>query len=361
MRDNIKTTESRMYKEMAGVFSELVDEQIERGTINEPKKRWDKKDQEAFEKVTIEELLDSPYYLGIGQYKCDDRCGWVDDKQKKPSICPNCGRLARPDLFPAHRQDIIDLHNARRAIETVEAMFEEGIGSGKTFKFAAILWLMVTEVITKYRPLEYYGLAEKSSGISFVCMSRNASLAKEVTFQQVLPFFDCPFYAEYFPPKIDFQKINSMKKYYPSVLRFPKKIVIFPGTGSALSAIGYNLFGGCIDEVNYLEVVDDSKKAIRGEGYDAAQDMYEAIMARMISRFEPTRLRRDGKLPGLLVMMSNPCYPMDFLERKYLESRTNPSIFFRRRCTWEGHPKERYSGETFKFDVLNCRVIEEKK
>ena len=350
--------DDKLYKTMSDFTIELVEDQVQKGSIYEPEKRWDEKDQKDFSKLPIDELLSNPYYLGINQYKCSQRCGWIDEKKKRPKKCPNCGNLVRPDLYPSHYNDILELWEHRKVYPNAEAMFDEGIGSGKTFKFATILWLMVTEVITKAHPLEYYMLAEKSPGISFVCMSRNASLAKEVTFKQVLPFFDCPFYREYFPPKLDFEKIKSMKKYYPSVLRFPKNIVIFPGTGSALSAIGYNLFGGCIDEVNYLEVVDESKKAIRGSGYDAAQDMYEAITARMISRFEPNKLKRFGKLGGLLVMMSNPCHPGDFLERKEIESRRNPAIFFRRRCTWEGHPKEDYIGDTFKFDVVNCRVLE---
>jgi hypothetical protein len=138
------------------------------------------------------------------------------------------------------------------------------------------------------------------------------------------------------------------------MLRFPKNIVIFPGTGSALSAIGYNLYGGGIDEANYLEVVDDSKKAITGAYYDAAESMYNTITARMKSRFVQ---RGEGKVPGLLMLFSNPRHDGSFLERLAVMSRSDRSIFFTRRCTWEGRPADHFCGEKFYYDVEGRKVI----
>lgn len=317
-----ESSETKLFRYMASFADGQIEKEKEKGAILEPKKRWDEKDQFEFEQLPLSKLLDDPYYLGIGG-----------------------------DLFPEHRRDIEQLWEARKTHGTHTAVFEEGIGSGKTFKFSTIMWLEVTEVITKVNPLKYYGLGEKGQGIAFICMSRNATLAKEVTFRTVLPFFDCPFYREYFPPQVNFTKIEETRR-FPSRLRFPKNIVVFPGTGSALSAIGYNVFGGCIDEANYLELVDNSKRAMTGRKYDAAEEVYNAIMARMRSRF-----LKDGKVPGLLVMMSNPRSTNDFLERIAIRARTDPHVFFRRRCTWQAHPKSRYSGKTFRYDVYNRRIV----
>jgi hypothetical protein len=353
MVDTDKDKQTQAY--LAGALGRVIEKEKGRGLFKDTAKRWDEKDEKEFAKMPVTELLDNPYYLGMGQYRCRE-CGWRDKKQKKPKVCPDCGRYVGPDLFPVHRQDILSLWDARKATGALTAVFQEGIGSGKTTKFCTILWLLITEVITKIDPVNYYNLSEKGQGISFVCMSRNESLAREVTFLTVLPYFNCSFYNDYFPPQIDVSAVMASRK-FPSRLRFPKRIVLFPGTGSALSAIGYNLFGGGIDEANYLEVVDESKKVFSGKRYDAADSMYSAIIARMKSRFDPVWLRRQKKLPGLLVMFSNPRYSGDFTSRMERRSRLDKTVFFRKRCTWEAHPKNRFSGKTFRFDVYNRRIL----
>lgn len=301
----------------------FIDHEIEKGAVDKQKSRWDEKDQVEFEKIPIKKLLDDPYYGG------------------------------GDELWEPHKRDLIELWERRKKHGVNTFVDIEGIGSGKTHKFRHAMRLLMLEVITKVDPLAYYNLDPKGQGISFVCMSRNAQLAKEVTFKTVLKVFDCPFFNTYFPPQVDLAQIEVSKR-YPSLLRFPKDIVIFPGTGSALSAVGYNLFGGGVDEANYLEVVDSSKKAFVGKFYDAAELMYNAIMARILSR----------NLPGLLMMFSNPRYEGDFLERMALRAKRDSTIFVRRRCTWEAQPSvnndgtTRFCGDTFNFDVYNRKIVE---
>lgn len=341
-----------------------TDDSLDKRYVNKPIKRWDLKDQEEFMQVPVETLIDSKEFLGLGQKPCG-LCGGKGrlDTGEREIVCGECmgtGEI-RAALFPQHKRDIIDLWEARKPPRcATTAILQQGIGSGKTTAFCVMLWLMVAEVLTKVDPLAYYGLAKKGQGISFVTMSRNESLAKEVTFLTLLPYFDCPFFRDYFPPQVDLKAIESGSvARLPARLRFPKKVVIFPGTGSALSAIGYNLFGGGVDEANYLEVIDDSKKAVGGgRGYDAAEAMHTAIKARMKSRFDPTRLHREGKLPGMLVMFSNPRYAGDFTSRMEQRAKKDRSIFFRKRCTWESHPPERFCGEKFLFNVMEGRIID---
>lgn len=321
MEETESVRKSPFYQQLAKIGKGFIDKDIERGNIPEQNARWDEKDEKEFSNIPFEVLLDDPYYGG-------------------------------GDLWPVHRQDIIDLWEARRRYGVHTYVAIEGIGSGKTHKFKHVLRLMVLEVVTKVNPLKYYGLSEKGQGISFVCMSRNASLAKEVTYKTILQAFNCGFFKEHFPPNIDFNRVLDAHR-YPQMLRFSRNVVIFPGTGSALSAVGYNLMGGGIDEANYLEVIDDSKRAINSNTYDAAEMVYNAIMTRMKSRF-----LSKGKLPGLLMMFSNTKHSNDFLERMAVRSKTDSTIFFRRRCTWDGIPKERLSGETFKFDVYNNKIVE---
>lgn len=288
----------------------------------ESKFEWSKDKEREFLNIPVERLIDDPYFLGI-----------------------------KKEIYPCHKDDIIELWEARK--DGAEVFVDiEGIGSGKTYKFGVILWLLVYELICRHDLLGYYNLG-KGSGISLVCMSRTSTLAKEVTFQKVLPFFDCPFFRDYFPPKVDFEEVK-LKQRLPSRLKFPKNIVIFPGTGEALSAIGYDLYGGVIDEANYLEVVLDSKRAVTGRKYDAGEEMFKAIDDRIASRF-PIGER------GIVGLFSNARYIGDFLERMHERSKHDKRIFARRRATWEAKPKKFYSGKTLWFDIDKKQIIDKRK
>jgi hypothetical protein len=125
-----------------------------------------------------------------------------------------------------------------------------------------------------------------------------------------------------------------------------------------MSALGYNLYGGGIDEACFLEVVEDSKRAANAERYDAAEEIHNAIWDRMTSRFMVA-----GQVPGFLVMFSSPRYPEDFLERRIrqaVELGDDSGIFFRRRSTWSAKGRTFYpSGEFFFVNVDSVQEVTE--
>lgn len=111
----------------------------------------------------------------------------------------------------------------------------------------------------------------------------------------------------------------------------------------------------CIDEANFLEVIEDSKKAALTERYDAAEDMYEAIMNRMASRF-----MKHGRIPGLLCMISSPRFPDDFLEKKIKQAEElGPisGVFWRKRTLWQAKGKKFFSSG--KYFYINTDTLEE--
>src|SRR5690606_4379721 len=145
--------------------------------------------------------------------------------------------------------------------------------------------------------------------------------ARRVTFTEVWNRFQSPFNKDYFPPEPQFNR---------EIRISANNTCVFAGTSSALSALGYNLFGGVIDEAAFLDVVEESKKE-QGEVFDAAEMMYYAIYNRMLSRFA-----KGGKLPGLICMVSSPRFPDDFMHRKIDEAikmGNDSGIFWRRRST----------------------------
>jgi len=281
--------------------------------------------------VPISDLLDDPYFLGKGD-----------------------------EIYPSHRADIIELFERKDAGEQIHKFVYEGaIGAGKTYLMSIILWILVYRLITKWPSPQIYLGIDPDSTLCYCCTSRNATLAKKVTFTKILPMFDTPFFREHFPPQCGFKLLDDWMKggkpYYPSELRFPRGIVIFPGTGSEAATLGYDLLGGLMDEANFLQVTERSTKA-RGGYYDAAEEIHDSIYDRMISRFQ-----KDGKLPPecLLMMFCSTLYENDFLSRH----ANDPFTFHRKRTLWEAKPsihkgRTIWSGKKFKFDVDQLKIVE---
>jgi len=120
---------------------------------------------------------------------------------------------------------------------------------------------------------------------------------------------------------------------------------------------------GVVDEANFLEVIEDSKKKGSGEVYDAAEEMENAIMNRMTSRF-----MRDGVIPGLLCMISSPLYPDSYMERKIKQIKEKGEgvmkAFYRSRSTWEAKgarffPDFYERDEYIEVDLESLQIIKE--
>tara|TARA_Y100000034_G_C6864151_1_gene393640 strand:- start:130 stop:1209 length:1080 start_codon:yes stop_codon:yes gene_type:complete len=276
----------------------------------------------------IERLLDDEYYLGSALY---------DKKARKSK------------LWPKVKQDLLDLFVDKRYEPINFAVFIEGIGSGKSRTASVITWLLWFDLTTLSAggPIEYYSVVD-GSYTALLCMSRTAAQARKITFDYVWPFFECPFNREYFPPD-------------PSVrseIRIDRnKTIIFPGTANAMSALGYNCFGGTIDEANFLDSVMSSTRADEGGEYDAAEAMYNAIWQRMTSRF----MEEDGRVRGLITMISSTRYADDFLERQAnlkKDPTTGASIFVRRRDTWDAKPTLQGNKGWVYYDTETLEILE---
>jgi len=146
-------------------------------------------------------------------------------------------------------------------------------------------------------------------------------------------------------------------------VKFPDGVYLFPATSGALSTVGYDVYGCTLDEANYLEVVDKSKRALQGVGerFDAAKEAMDEVMSRIKGRFY------DGlKTHGLLVMISNPRYKKDFLDRvvelvsrgKQSELKFLPPTMVRRRNAWEPRPKELISKTWFVLNTDTMKIVD---
>ena len=214
----------------------------------------------------------------------------------------------------------------------VEAVLVGGIGVGKTTLALIGIAYSLYELSCLKQPHKEFGLAQ-SSEIEFVFQSLKKELSKAVDYMRFKAMLDGSPY---------FQEVFRYDRGIESELRFPKRIIVKPLSGDHSAAIGQNVFGGVIDEVNFMAVIENSKAALDGGTYDQAREVYNAIARRRESRF-----MKQGRLPGMLCLVSSKQYPGEFTDRKIKEARANPAIFVYDKRAWEVKPEGTFSGAWF--------------
>lgn len=249
--------------------------------------------------VDIETFIDSEDYLNASEY-----------------------------VWPANRNDLIELFNG----DYDEAVFNEAIGSGKSFTSSIILTYIVYKLQCLRDPQKFFRLAP-GSNIAIINMSKSGQQAKKVVFGEVTSRIEGSTW---------FQKYALPDQKVKSELKFPKNITIFPGNSKSTFPLGFNIFAAVMDEAAWY--METGTK-------DAAEDMYNVLQRRIKSRFI-----RKSEFHGLLVMISNPRYTGDFIERKYKESIDNPKMFGVKRAVWEAKPAWFWSGETFEIDGVQIPI-----
>lgn len=217
-----------------------------------------------------------------------------------------------------------------------EVVLTGAIGTAKT---TLALW---TSAYQLYKlsciraPQRHFGL-QASDEILFIFQSLNEKLAKALNFERFRHLLlGCTYFQECFPFDTGVE----------SELRFKKRIIVKPVTGADTAAIGQNVFGGILDEVNFMSNVEDSKKNPDGGTYDQALALYNTISRRRKSRF-----MRKGVVPGIFCIVSSKRYPGQFTDQKTEEAKTDPSIYIYDKRTWDVLPAERFSGGWFKVFI----------
>jgi hypothetical protein len=248
------------------------------------------------------------------------------------------GFLHRRDvLYPAVMEELRELNSGKYD----EAVLTGAIGTGKSTiaLFTTAYQLYVLSCLKD--PHRLFSL-DPASEIVFAFQSLNKMLADSIDYKRFRTMIEgSAYFAHHFP----------FRKSLGSEMVFPKNIVVRPLSGNVNAAIGSNIFGGIIDEVNFMAVVEQSKKAADGGAFDQANEMYNAIVRRRKSRF----MAAGGQLPGVLCLVSSKRYPGEFTDRKQVEARDevartgNTRIFTYDRRLWEIKPEGTYGKERFKL------------
>ena len=218
----------------------------------------------------------------------------------------------------------------------VEAVLTGGIGVGKTHLAIYSIAYQTYLLSCLFEPHRQFDL-DPSSEILMVFQSINANLAMDVDYRRFRDVIDrAPYFRNRFP----------YDRRRQSEMRFSRdNIVVKPVSGHEAAAIGQNVIGGILDEVNFMAVVEDSKHKRDGSVYDQAAENYNSIARRRESRFMV-----KGTLPGLLCLVSSANYPDGLTDRKRAEARIKPTIYVYDKRAWELRP-ERYGLERFRVFV----------
>jgi len=222
-----------------------------------------------------------------------------------------------------------------------EAVLTGAIGTGKT-TIALLTMAYQLHVMSCLRDPQGFLNLDPAAEIVFVIQSLSARVAKDVAFNRLREMIDrSPYFQRHF-------RCNAR---VTTALIFPHNIVVRPLSSRATAAIGSNVIGGILDEVNYMELVDSSTRALDGGVYDQALEAYNSLTRRRKSRF----MTSGGKLPGMLCLVSSKRYPGEFTDQKQIEAQReinetgSSKIYVYDRRLWEIKPPGTYDGARFRL------------
>jgi hypothetical protein len=237
-------------------------------------------------------------------------------------------------VYPKIMEELEELASGKY----IEAVFTGGIGSGKTTAahYAIAYQLFILSCMRD--PHKFFSL-DSASEILYVFQSLSATHAKALEYNRFRSLMESSHY---------FKDVWPFDKDIESKLVFPNRIEVLPLSGQETAAIGQNVMGGILDEVNYMAVIEKSKASVDGGSYDQAWALYNSIARRRKSRFI-----KGGKTYGMLCLVSSKRFPGQFTDIKEEESkqqiaeRGSTNIFIYDKRAWEVKPKGSYSDDTF--------------
>ena len=223
------------------------------------------------------------------------------------------GNRDNKEYWPIVTQDVLDLYRSGAN----EAIFCEGIGSGKSYKGAIVAAYEAHRLLCLKNPQKTLGLSWDSK-LTILNMGTTGPQAKKVVFSKIKGRLDsCPWFKLLYP----------YNKKVLSELQLPKNLFIVPGNSKETFPLGYDIVVAILDEMSFF---------IDTEDRPSAEIVYDAMMRRMESRLGKGAARKwHWKILGL----SSPQYEEDFTEKKMLEAEGDPAnIFSRRRAIWDAKP-----------------------
>ena len=218
------------------------------------------------------------------------------------------------------------------------AMGATGTGKSEIAKITLAYHLHILGCMSK--PQGYWGIPSATS-ILFPIFAAKPKVTKNVLYMPLRA------YIESMPW---FQANMRFDPYVESEMIFKEQNIRVVPVGADVDAIlGEAIPGGIIDEINFMQVVEQSRKneakTGRASRYDQASDIYNRITRRKTSRFT-----RPGPNVGVICPLSSTSHPGEFTEKRLEEIRdnnyTHVVVYDKAQYEAQGHRKN-YSGDVF--------------
>ncbi len=277
--------------------------------------------------VSIDEFVESPEYLG-------------HDFDVWPTLMPDL-RALNPDVLageaPVH-----------------EAFLGGATGIGKSMVGRITVLYQVYLLTCLREPQAYYGL-EPNTPLVFPLQSVTPDVTQRVLYEPLRKMFEAMPFA---------QKNLTWNRRRTRALEIEGDIHVVPLLANIETVLGQAIPGALLDEVNFMRIVERSKRVAgpRGLGgrYDQADEIYREISQRRRSRFV-----NQGVSIGCIVVSSSTRYQNDFLDRRAreVEEYERQNVVVTRHKRYDIVPQDRYSGETFRLlvgtDRYRTRILDD--
>lgn len=201
---------------------------------------------------------------------------------------------------------------------------------------------MFYELCMLQDPQSTFGLMPGSE-IVLVCFNRDKKLARDVTFGGLKRKLEkSPFFHEL------------GVKFGTSEMVYEKKnIRVIAVSVRSADAMGRDVFGGIIDETDFMEgsVLRGRGRSGNGDVKPFSELLHESITRRMKSRYD-----RAGVLPGKLLLSSSARHKNSFTNKRIKDAKEEAAVFCRDYAIYDVAPKERFSKRRFYVMVGTSRI-----
>lgn len=260
--------------------------------------------------------------------------------------------LARPrkEIYPEVLNELNNINNPqgyRLTNPYTEAVFTGGIGSAKTTSALYTLAYQLYVLSCFKDPHATFGM-DSTSEILIIFQSLSGGHAQTVDYARFREICEQSYY---------FRSVFPFDHNLKSTLKFPSRIEV-KAIGSDTGAIGQNVIGGLIDELNFMAVIEGSRKTQDKGVYNQALTIYNGIARRRKSRFLSA-----GAMPGILCLVSSKRYPGEFTDQKIEEAKKDQTIYIYDKRVWDIKPPGTFTRGwfyVFQGDLTRkARILEE--
>ncbi len=250
------------------------------------------------------------------------------------------------DVWATLRADLREINPDVFAGESAvyEALLGGATATGKT-TLASITTLYQLYLCTCLQdPQEVFGL-NQTTRIIFMLMSVLPQVTERAIYRPLRDMFERMPYA---------QEQLTWNRQRTQALELEGGLSIVPATANIQAILGQAVIGGILDEVNFMTVVEQSRRVPGPRGLGGRYDQAEEI-CRSTSRRRKSRFLTQGISLGCLCVISSTRYRDDFLDRRMAEAREHDEagVVQIRHKQYEVQSPETYCGETFRLLVGN--------